>query len=1046
MADKARKQRANLSINSAVRGATPKLWLTVIAAAAAVVGLGRTTRATVVIDGSLDSDYTTSNAVNNPGTPVFQTNNTGFGDNTATNGDPNGIQAGGSELDGAYAVVQGGNLDLMFTGNVETNFNHLNIWIADGRAGQNTLNAAGSISSMSGSKFSPNFNATYALDINGGINNPNPLTFFINSNDLTQANGPSSFLGSFAPTAIGQSFVVGGITFSVNNSNFAGVNGVSPSAASQSDAAAVTTGFEMAIPLTLLGSPHGTIQVVADINGNSNGFLSNQFLPGIPLTNSANPDGSSNNVGSGGTPISGTAATKFDLSAIPNDWLSVTVPSGGITSGVWNAAAGGSWGIAGNWTSAGIPGNPGDTATFGTSATGAANVTLDGSRTVGQITFNNSVSYTLSQGTGGTLTINDTNDPAGVNPAINVTLGNHIISAPVSLFNGVTITTSDNTSLTVSAPGSISGTGPLTKAGNGALILSNTNTYTGSMTILAGSVTLNTASAIPAGSEIDLGNTTADNVIASLFIGTSGLTITNNIVTNHDDSGMDNVRVIGTSFASGSATFSGPLTLNGGALLSANAGTTLFYSGLISDGSDTSGDAKFDVLANSNGSLGTVVLPNANTYAGITAVDAGTLVLGNSSAASSGNIFVGNGGGGFAATNAALLANADGLNIANPIITNKADDGTNLGTGTRTIGGTNTSGTVTYSGGLTLNGGAVLAAAAGGTVNFSGVIADGTDTGNVSHDITISGPGTVTFSNVNTYSGATIVNAGLLNVAAGGSLPTTTNLTVGDGTDVARVSLPAFAPGSGVQPLTVGSINMQQNGTLAVAAPDVQTDRAVLVTNGLNFNGGTDSWQGLVDLNTNDMIVHGGTTSLANVTNQIKEGYSNSHWTGTAGITSSTLKAAAAAPNSKVITTLGVEVNDDGTGSGTPLTTAFDGQPVSDGDILVKYTYYGDANLDGVVDASDYILIDTGFSSQTTASPLSGWQHGDFNYDGSINGDDYTLIDNAFNTQGGVSLAATSANSLAFNTSQIAAVPEPASVSMIAIGAVGLLKRRRRRI
>ncbi len=1044
MANKARKQRANLSINSAVRGATPRMWLSVIAAAATVAGLGRTARATVTIDGSLDSDYTTSNAVNNPGTPVFQTNNTGFGDNTATNGDPNGIKAGGSELDGAYAVVQGGNLDLMFTGNLETNFNHLNIWIADGRAGQNTLNAQGSIAGMSGSKFSPNFNATYALDINGG-NNPNPPSFFINTNDLTQANGPSSFLGSFSPTAIGQSFVVGGITFSVNNSNFAGVNGVAPSAASQSDAAAVTTGFEMAIPLTLLGSPHGTIQVVADINGGSNGFLSNQFLPGIPLTNSANADGSSNNVGAGGTPISGTTASKFDLSAIPNDWLSVTVPSGGVIDGVWKAVAGGSWGSPGNWTSAGIPGNPGDTATFGTSATGAANVTLDGSRTVGQITFNNSVSYTLSQGTSGTLTINDTNDPAGVNPAINVTLGNHTISAPVSLFNGVTITTSDNTSLTVSALGSISGTGPLTKAGNGALVLSNTNTYTGSTTILAGSVTLNTASAVPAGSEIDMGNTTADNVIASLFVGTSGLTITNSIVTNHDDSGMDNVRVIGTSFASGSATFSGPLTLNGGALLSANVGTTLVYSGLISTGSDTSGDAKFDVLANSNGSLGTVVLPNANTYAGITAVDAGTLVLGNSSAASSGNIFVGNGGGGFAATNAALLANADGLNITNPIITNKADDGTNLGTGTRTIGGTNTSGTVIYSGGLTLNGGAVLAAAAGGTVNFSGVIADGTDTGNVSHDITISGPGTVTFSNANTYSGATIVNAGLLNVVAGGSLPTTTNLTVGDGTDVARVSLPAAAPGSGVVPITVASINMQQSGTLAVAAPDVQPDRAVLVTNSLNFNGGTDSWQGQLDLTNNDLIVHGGTSSLTNITNQIKQGFANGKWTGTAGITSSTLKAAVAAPNSKVITTLGVEVNDDGTGTGTPLVQTFDGQNVSDGDILVKYTYFGDSNLDGVVNSADYIQIDTGFSSQVTASPLTGWYNGDFNYDGQINGDDYTLIDNAFNTQG-ASLALSIGSPLAANTSQIAAVPEPASVSMIAIGAVGLLKRRRRQI
>ena len=70
------------------------------------------------------------------------------------------------------------------------------------------------------------------------------------------------------------------------------------------------------------------------------------------------------------------------------------------------------------------------------------------------------------------------------------------------------------------------------------------------------------------------------------------------------------------------------------------------------------------------------------------------------------------------------------------------------------------------------------------------------------------------------------------------------------------------------------------------------------------------------------------------------------------------------------------------------------------GDILVKYTYYGDANLDGKVDASDYSRIDNGYLNH-----LTGWSNGDFNYDGVINGSDYTLIDNAFNMQG-ASLAA----------------------------------------
>ncbi len=48
---------------------------------------------------------------------------------------------------------------------------------------------------------------------------------------------------------------------------------------------------------------------------------------------------------------------------------------------------------------------------------------------------------------------------------------------------------------------------------------------------------------------------------------------------------------------------------------------------------------------------------------------------------------------------------------------------------------------------------------------------------------------------------------------------------------------------------------------------------------------------------------------------------------------------------------LGVELNDD---SGQPLTSAFDGVPVNIGDVLVKYTLFGDADLSGSVEANDY--------------------------------------------------------------------------------------------
>ena len=120
-------------------------------------------------------------------------------------------------------------------------------------------------------------------------------------------------------------------------------------------------------------------------------------------------------------------------------------------------------------------------------------------------------------------------------------------------------------------------------------------------------------------------------------------------------------------------------------------------------------------------------------------------------------------------------------------------------------------------------------------------------------------------------------------------------------------------------------------------------------------------------------------------------------------------------------------------------------------DVLMKYTYAGDADLSGTVTATDYMLIDNGFNSGGT---LTGWRNGDFNYDGVINGDDYTLIDNAFNTQGTTSFAGISAGPaemIASNTDQIAgasssAVPEPTTLSVVGIGAASLLMRRRRRV
>jgi hypothetical protein len=65
----------------------------------------------------------------------------------------------------------------------------------------------------------------------------------------------------------------------------------------------------------------------------------------------------------------------------------------------------------------------------------------------------------------------------------------------------------------------------------------------------------------------------------------------------------------------------------------------------------------------------------------------------------------------------------------------------------------------------------------------------------------------------------------------------------------------------------------------------------------------------------------------------------------------------------------------------------------------VKYTYGGDANLDGKVNIDDYGRIDAHVGQ---SGSVFGWYNGDFNYDGKINIDDYGIIDSVIGAQGPV--------------------------------------------
>ena len=56
--------------------------------------------------------------------------------------------------------------------------------------------------------------------------------------------------------------------------------------------------------------------------------------------------------------------------------------------------------------------------------------------------------------------------------------------------------------------------------------------------------------------------------------------------------------------------------------------------------------------------------------------------------------------------------------------------------------------------------------------------------------------------------------------------------------------------------------------------------------------------------------------------------------------------------------------------------TIFAGKPVGPHDLLLKYTYIGDGNLDGVVSFDDYTGMDTAFFGLV---PNLGWATGDIN-------------------------------------------------------------------
>jgi hypothetical protein len=186
--------------------------------------------------------------------------------------------------------------------------------------------------------------------------------------------------------------------------------------------------------------------------------------------------------------------------------------------------------------------------------------------------------------------------------------------------------------------------------------------------------------------------------------------------------------------------------------------------------------------------------------------------------------------------------------------------------------------------------------------------------------------------------------------------------------------------GGGIATRVFSSIAVASDSFLAFATAAAHADRTLVLTSSLNVSAG-----GTLDLGGNDMIVIGGggpTGSLSAVNALTDTGDNFGRWNGTG------LASSAAADNTTHLTALGVA-------TGSIVAGPFDGYTPAPADVIVKYTWLGDANLDGRVDGSDYSIIDAAYAGHAT-----GWDNGDFNGDGTVDGSDYALIDNAFNNQG----------------------------------------------
>ena len=263
--------------------------MTMISSCLCLSGLASASQ--IVVDGVLDAAYGNPQAVQAAATNFENA--------------PGGMNgwADGSELDGGWLKVdaEGGNLYLFLSGNLQSNFNKLEVFIdCIAGEGQNALrsdnpnvdydglNAMGEdlVNGFPGLRFDEGFAPDFFVTTTVGFNNGGCVQYANIAQLQTAGGGAGAYIGSgqFSDPMTGFNLIDDtsyGCQLSLNNSNSGGVS--APDADPLiTDGCGVTTGVEMKIPLSLIGWSEGPIRVCAFINGQGHDYVSNQVLGSLP--------------------------------------------------------------------------------------------------------------------------------------------------------------------------------------------------------------------------------------------------------------------------------------------------------------------------------------------------------------------------------------------------------------------------------------------------------------------------------------------------------------------------------------------------------------------------------------------------------------------------------------------------------------------------------------------------------------------------------------------------------------------------------------------